>query len=1105
MTAWDISTSVFLNSKSVVTASTHATTGLYIRSDGLKMYVVNNSRINGSGIGSESNEIYEFNLSIAWDITTASFVQLFDVDANTSSPVGVFFRPDGTRMFIVKGDVGSTRIHQYNLSTPWNISTASFDITTIDLSSILSTPTDLFFRSDGLKAYISDAGNDSIHEFNLSSAWNITNPSLSFVQSKNINAQDTFSTGVFFKPDGLKMFVTGATNDRVYEYNLSTAWNVSTAVFFQSILVSAQDTAPSSVFFKPDGLKLFITGQTNGRVYSYDLIAPPSPPTDAWNFREHKTSTGVFNPVYTFQRESTAPNRFQMISGSVNNSLGHGYLFKTFPIESIIGSDIELIWSEISGYVSSIGLAVYDGIYDPASQVDFPDAIAVSANIIPKGGGLLGSTSASVSFGPHFGQSLILPASSINYANSVTGFVTVFFINADSQQLPYNNILFDSIDISTVAEYNFSNSQVTNVLTGTIRDWGFVNGGSIILHAVTICDDISTSIGWVKVGVNVNTRIFIDDPLYPDLIKLNLDGGGGSFPRYAYKDIGSVISGDVRLDFKLDYDAMGQIGFPAVISIGLCATTSHPQQQGTNGTIRVDLINVIGDSIAMNGIVNDATTTKTTSSGAKNQHSLWIYPNSNLPASDASLKGPYYVRVELKNNKLRLSTYKDSARTQHIRGSPITVDATGVNPTNLRYIMVGNNVASGGGRIFQGSIDDICVSQYVGNLPTIPQKFVPATGSFIETWDGYATGDQNPIPWISQNEVTGGTFTPLIDIHEVSPESPVEGTKAFKIDQLYTRTGSGSRTGRVSVSRFLPAIIRTDGSGLDIPLSLNAKMRADILSLQSNPVGVMVGYELILGTPNIPTSTRGILFKLYGTSGSQAYIWNGTEWIINNSSDVPISLSNPTGSVAEIEGVNLKDAFDSSAILSETNAWDFESHVTGMWIGYVGLNNTSSSTPTEVLIHGDTISMLNAGIEIETFSVGVITKGKKEIEFKMNAILIGRKEFTINAHLSPLPAQVSVNARIVRRTAVNNVTPSVILVLASAVTTDEPFFINAHIFQPSYKPFTINAKIIKRNQSTYLINAKLAKIRSFRIDAFVGVVGEPQSILDVESVIGHEV
>src|SRR3972149_4236474 len=354
MTAWDISTSVFLNSKSVVTASTHATTGLYIRSDGLKMYVVNNSRINGSGIGSESNEIYEFNLSIAWDITTASFVQLFDVDANTSSPVGVFFRPDGTRMFIVKGDVGSTRIHQYNLSTPWNI----------------------------------------------------TNPSLSFVQSKNINAQDTFSTGVFFKPDGLKMFVTGATNDRVYEYNLSTAWNVSTAVFFQSILASAQDTAPSSVFFKPDGLKLFITGQTNGRVYSYDLIAPPSPPTDAWNFREHKTSTGVFNPVYTFQRESTAPNRFQMISGSVNNSLGHGYLFKTFPIESIIGSDIELIWSEISGYVSSIGLAVYDGIYDPASQVDFPDAIAVSTNIIPKGGGLLGSTSASVSFGPHFGQSL---------------------------------------------------------------------------------------------------------------------------------------------------------------------------------------------------------------------------------------------------------------------------------------------------------------------------------------------------------------------------------------------------------------------------------------------------------------------------------------------------------------------------------------------------------------------------------------------------------------------------------------------------------------------------------------------------------------------------
>lgn len=1181
MTAWDISTAVFQNSKSVVNPSTHRPTGLFFRSDGLKMYVVNNSKIDDTN-PVNTNQILEFNLSPAWDISTASLVQSFSVQPNTSNPEGVFFKPDGTRMFIVKGDTGSVRIHQYNLSTPWNISTASFFITSVDLSTLIVSepaiaPTNIFFRSDGLKMYITDVDDDQIHEFNLTTAWSIANPSLSFVQTKSVIAQDTFPSGVFFRSDGLKMFVTGAQNQRVYEYNLSTAWNISTVVFFQSKNISAEDTFPQSVFFKPDGLKMFTTGGTNGRVYSYDLSgAPPLPPP------------------------------------------------------------------------------------------------------------------------------CVFPC-----------------------------VFFDRIDTNT--------------------GWTIVNGGG---------------------------QILIDDPSAPDVIKLNniTSGAGG---RYAWKDIGTSISGgDVKLEFKLDY--ISNTGVSPELSVGIVDAVVHPQFPATHHVIRADILSSIEGYAVLSGFVNGIGGNRKTTSGAKNQHAVWIYPNNNSPVSDSSLKGPYYVTVELRSNKLRLSVFTDVNKTQHIRGSPRETDATGILPQNLRYIIVANSIFATG-RVFNGTVDDIMIRQ-TDPLPIIPPKPLPSTNSFIETWEGYATGDQNPTPWISKNEIndgwdistvlfkntlaippagdlfgsaissdgtnfygvgertsktlkqyslttpydlstavflqskvitgqafpqTGGvvfkpdgtkffitfsgsdtahqwtlstpwdistavegiskcvrtppnpcngdgsqgttgiafspdginmyignfilpadqltqwvlstpwdvstatlvrvrslppddvapqriffrpdgtkmfimfgsasiiiipsrideyilstpwdistatwnqiyfdpslgsfgaglTFSldglkmytnnisnafeydlapagvvPIIDIHEVSTSAPIEGLKAFKIHQKYNRT-VGFPFGKVSVSRFIPATVRTDGSGLDIPVSFSARMRASILSSFSSPVGAMVGYEFISGAPigvgsYVETSERAILFKLYGTAGaSKVFIWNGTEWVHNNTLDIPISLSTPANTVAEIANVNLKDTLDNSATLSNIYGIDFESHVTGMWIGYVGLNRSILSGDTEVLINGDITAMLNDRTRLKTFSIGAKTKVPKLKTFTVNTILIKEKTFTINALIPPIPATFEVSARVVRRTAVNNAYADAILFGTVAIITQtETFFIDAQIQQPLYKTPTIDAKVIRRKEKTFLIDMIITPKRekTMKIDALVGMF-EPQLILTVESVIGHEV
>ena len=88
--------------------------------------------------------------------------------------------------------------------------------------------------------------------------WNIS--TATFAQSFSVSAQETTPTSVFFKPDGLKMYVLGFAGDDVNEYNLSTAWNISTATFLQVFSVSAQDVTPNAVSFKPDGTKMYVVG-----------------------------------------------------------------------------------------------------------------------------------------------------------------------------------------------------------------------------------------------------------------------------------------------------------------------------------------------------------------------------------------------------------------------------------------------------------------------------------------------------------------------------------------------------------------------------------------------------------------------------------------------------------------------------------------------------------------------------------------------------------------------------------------------------------------------------------------------------------------------------
>ena len=120
----------------------------------------------------------------------------------------------------------------------------------------------MFFKADGTEVYfISLLTPNTVFQYTLSTAWDISTASYSG-NSVDITAQGTISyTEIRLTPDGLEMYVLWAGNTQ--KYNLSTAWDVSTATY-------ASETTPLSGFmgsiskgfaFKDDGKSLFLCGR----------------------------------------------------------------------------------------------------------------------------------------------------------------------------------------------------------------------------------------------------------------------------------------------------------------------------------------------------------------------------------------------------------------------------------------------------------------------------------------------------------------------------------------------------------------------------------------------------------------------------------------------------------------------------------------------------------------------------------------------------------------------------------------------------------------------------------------------------------------------------
>ena len=254
---WDFVNAVIsLNEFSVIAQDSNSQ-DVTFRDDGSKAYI----------IGSGTDTVYEYDLSENWNLETAVYNgSNFSVVSQENNPRGLFIGNGGTKLFIVGAQ--NDTVYQYTLSTPWDITSASYDTVSFGIGGQDTSPQGLEFKPDGFEMYMVGNSSDSIHRYTLGTAFDVSTAVLT--SSQSVSAQDGQTFGVRFSADGARMFTIGNVNDSVYQYNLSGAWDPTTLTFSSSKSIKDKTTVPTGLALKPDGKAMYIIGTGTHRVFGYE-------------------------------------------------------------------------------------------------------------------------------------------------------------------------------------------------------------------------------------------------------------------------------------------------------------------------------------------------------------------------------------------------------------------------------------------------------------------------------------------------------------------------------------------------------------------------------------------------------------------------------------------------------------------------------------------------------------------------------------------------------------------------------------------------------------------------------------------------------------------
>tara|TARA_B100000768_G_C11284503_1_gene381271 strand:- start:4277 stop:5932 length:1656 start_codon:yes stop_codon:yes gene_type:complete len=236
--------------------------------DGTKMYCV----------GYYTDTVYQFTLSTAFDVSTSSNYVASGAGATPKFYVGsqegtvraLDFSADGTKMYICGG--ATKKVHEYDLSTAFDVSTSAYNNNFFSVSGQMgSSISDVKFSATGHRMYVTGYSVDKIVQYDLSTNFDVTSAVYNGVFLNTASAASPTSPypqGIAWNNTGSKLYHCDNYRDTVYEWDLTTEFDVSTATQVAAANIGNSYEAVSMAF-SSDGTKMYILNGSTDTVHQF--------------------------------------------------------------------------------------------------------------------------------------------------------------------------------------------------------------------------------------------------------------------------------------------------------------------------------------------------------------------------------------------------------------------------------------------------------------------------------------------------------------------------------------------------------------------------------------------------------------------------------------------------------------------------------------------------------------------------------------------------------------------------------------------------------------------------------------------------------------------
>lgn len=221
------------------------------------------------------------------------------------------FNKDGSKLYTLRGFEGPG-IEQYTLTTPFDISSYSADGIFFPLGAQDGRPVDFEFNADGTKIYMAGETTDTVYQYSLTTAYDLSTISYDNISFK-MPTEFIQLGGISFNRDGSKLLLLG--DNAVHQYSSRLPhWkgNLSSAAYDSvSFSPRSEDDIPIGITFGSNGTTMVIVGGRNGQIFQYSLGI------------RYDITTATYNGVFFDPSSQTGPGDVQFnLDGSKMYILG---------------------------------------------------------------------------------------------------------------------------------------------------------------------------------------------------------------------------------------------------------------------------------------------------------------------------------------------------------------------------------------------------------------------------------------------------------------------------------------------------------------------------------------------------------------------------------------------------------------------------------------------------------------------------------------------------------------------------------------------------------------------------------------------------------------